>query len=427
MKASADVLIVGAGAAGLTAARELSAAGMRVLLLEGRDRVGGRILTHHMPEYPVELGAEFVHGRPPEICDSANAAGLKPVQIRWNAMRRKQNRWLDAGEVISDMDRLFEKMPADQPDQSFQEFIDHTGADPEVKEQALRFVEGFHAADPRRVSVHSLIRSNKAEEKIDGDRQFRFAEGYDALVKSISERINWKSCELLLNTAVAEVAWRPGEALLKTVSGSELRAPRCLITVPLGVIKTGGLRFQPALAEKEKALQALEMGPVIRASLCFRDKFWQAVSRFKDVSFLFTDDAHFPTWWTSHPLPFPILTGWAAGRYARALAGLSSAQVIDRALKSLGNIFAIEVERLRSDLQAGFTHDWQDDRFSCGAYSYALVGGRDAGRDLGAPVAGTLFFAGEGTDSDGQNGTVHGAIASGLRAAKEILAADQRR
>lgn len=424
MNTPLDLLIIGAGAAGLTAARELSAAGKRVLLLEGRDRIGGRILTHHTPDYPVELGAEYVHGRPPEICGIVKQAGLKLAPIAWNILRRKENRWYDAGEVMSGMDKLFEKMSIAQPDRSFQEFLDQTEAPPQVKEQALGFVEGFHAADPRRISVHSLVKSNIADQEIDADHQFRFAEGYETLVKSISGQINWKSCELHLNTTVTEIEWTPGATRIKTSSGAEFRAARVMVTVPLSVLKSGGIRFHPQLPAKEKALQALEMGSAVRANLCFQNKFWESQPRFKDLSFMFTDDPHFPAWWTSNPLPFPIITGWAAGQHARALGNLSADQVIQRAVESLAAILEMNPAQLRRELQGGFTYNWQSDPFSSGAYSYAVVGGSNAGRDLGAPVANTLFFAGEATDADGHNGTVHGAIGSGLRAAKEILGAD---
>jgi monoamine oxidase len=273
------------------------------------------------------------------------------------------------------------------------------------------------------VSVHWLIAGANAEKEVDGDRQFRFPGGYDSLVKAISDRIEWKSCELRLNIKAREIQWRPGEAVVKSSSGAEFHAPRVIVTVPLGVLKTGGIRFVPELKEKQKALECLEMGPVVRASLCFRDKFWEAMPRFKDVSFIFTDDPRFPTWWTSNPLPFPILTGWAAGHYARKLAQLNHDQVINRALESLADIFEMEIMRLRELLQSGFAYDWQADPFFCGAYSYAVVGGGGAARDLGAPLANTLFFAGEATNSEGHNGTVHGAIATGRRAAKEALAA----
>src|SRR5215510_14911558 len=101
MNTSSDVLIIGAGAAGLIAARELSIAGMRVLVVEARDRIGGRILTHLTPDYPVELGAEFVHGRPPEIGHLVQEACLELAEIEWNVKRRKGNRWLDGGDLMS--------------------------------------------------------------------------------------------------------------------------------------------------------------------------------------------------------------------------------------------------------------------------------------------------------------------------------------
>jgi len=416
----ADVAIIGAGVAGLTAARELSCAGMHVLLLEGRDRIGGRIFTHHTSEYPVELGAEFIHGRPPEIFDLVRENNLRLSEMKWKVARRKENRWIEDDQIMDAVDKLFAKMSTDEPDQSFQEFIDRVDVSLEAKDQARRFVEGFHAADPRCISVHSLVKSNAADEKIDGGRQFRFEQGYDSLVKSISDRINRKSCELRLNTQVTEVEWKPDQVVLRTASG-EFQAQRVIVTVPLGVLKAGSIRFNPALRDKEKALQGLETGPVIRASLCFRGKFWEEQERFQDVSFLFTDDPQYPTWWTSNPLPFPILTGWAAGHHAKALINLSAEQVVHRALESLARIFDMDIASLERELQAGFTHDWEVDPFSRGAYSYPLVGGSDAGRELESPLCSTLFFAGEATDSEGHNGTVHGAIASGLRVAKAVV------
>lgn len=421
MNSPVDVAIIGAGASGLIAAHELSNAGLRILLLEARDRIGGRILTHHTPNYPIELGAEFIHGQPPETFDLVKKAGVRVAQMKWKMAQRKGNQWVENDSLLENVDELFNKMSMDGPDLSFQEFLAHTDASEEVKQQGLRFVEGFHAADPARISVHALVINNEEEKRVDSDRQFRFVDGYDSLVKAISDEINWKSCTLQLNAEVTQAQWQKGKVALQCSGGTEFHAARVLVTVPLSLLKAGRIRFHPALPEQEKALQLLEMGLVIRVSLCFRDKFWEQQESLKDVRFILTDDPDFPTWWTSNPLPYPILTAWAAGRYARAVTGLSEEQRVGRALTSLARILDVDLEHLRNELQYGFSHDWEADPFSCGAYSYSLVGGSQAGDDLEKPVDGTLFFAGEATESRGDNGTVHGALASGLRAAREIL------
>jgi monoamine oxidase len=161
-------------------------------------------------------------------------------------------------------------------------------------------------------------------------------------------------------------------------------------------------------------------------SVCFDKKFWQRDPEMADLSFLFTDDPQFPTWWTSNPLPYPILTGWAAGPNAKAHSGRSKDQIVSSAVQSLARIMKISEPEIRRQMTESFAYDWQADPFSRGAYSYAGVGGKGAAANLAEPVANTLYFAGEATNSDGYNGTVHGAIATGLRAAKELLESLQK-
>ena len=164
MNRKTDLIVIGGGVAGLAATRELCAAGLNVALLEARERLGGRILTRQTKDYPVELGAEFIHGRPPEILELAAEAGLPLAELQWNILRRKAGRWIDGDKTMEGVDNVFAKMSADGPDQSFQQFIDNVHAPEDVKEQAVRFVEGFHAADPNRVGVHSLVKSNAGRE-----------------------------------------------------------------------------------------------------------------------------------------------------------------------------------------------------------------------------------------------------------------------
>jgi monoamine oxidase len=415
-----DALIIGGGIAGLTAARHLTEAGLRVTLLEARDRLGGRIYTHHTAQFPVELGAEFVHGRPEEILGLAAEAAAPIVPVQGSFRRKIGGAWADAGHLMEEVDQLFAKLPAGEPDQSFQYYLDRSGTNEKVKQQALRYVEGFHAAEPSLISARSLVRDSRAEEAIEGDHQYRIASGYESLVQAVADRIEQERCKIVMNSAVNQIVWRQGQVIARTPA-TEYQAPRAIVTLPLGVLKSNSMIFQPALMEKQNAMNFLEMGPVIRVSLCFQEKFWERDSEMAALSFLFTDDPQFPTWWTSNPLPYPILTAWAAGPNAGAHTGRTKDEIVETAVKALARIMGLAEPELWGQLTGSFMHDWQADPFARGAYSYAAVGGTDAAQILAAPVAETLFFAGEATNGDGYNGTVHGAIATGLRAAKELL------
>lgn len=415
-----DALIIGGGIAGLVAARHLTEAGLRVTLLEARDRLGGRIYTESTGEFPVELGAEFVHGHPDEILAIAAEGATPIVPVQGNFQRMINGEWAEAGHLMEKIDELFAKLPAEEPDESFHYYLDRGGEDDEVKQHALRYVEGFHAADPSLISARSLRRDSEAEEAIKGDHQYRIASGYESLARTVADRIDRTRCDIVMNTPVHEIVWRRGQVIARAGT-TEYLASRAIITVPLGVLKSGSVAFSPALPEKQNAMSFLEMGPVIRVSLCFQEKFWERDPKMADLSFLFTDDPQFPTWWTANPLPYPILTGWAAGPNAKAHTGKSKDEIVSGAVQSLARIMKIAEPELRLQMTASFAHDWQADPFSRGAYSYTAVGGMDAAQVLAAPVAGALYFAGEATNINGYTGTVHGAIATGLRAAKELL------
>jgi monoamine oxidase len=187
--------------------------------------------------------------------------------------------------------------------------------------------------------------------------------------------------------------------------------------------------FDPALPQaKLDALTKLEMGKVIRVTMRFKKRFWDTIPApgkdgrtLSDMGFLFSDDEWLPTWWTTMPRKQPIITGWAPFRCAEQLSGKSQSFVVDRCLLTLSRLLSVSEEQITSLFGAAYFHDWQNDPFSRGAYSYGAVGSDGAQETLASPIENTLFFAGEATDTSGHNGTVQGAIASGRRAAKEII------
>ncbi len=421
-----DVIVIGGGVAGLQAAVLLSAAGLKVTLLEARNRLGGRVHTLHPPgaELPIELGAEFVHGKPPEIFSLPDAVRLGLREVAGEPWYSDNGRLQPCGGFFEEVDRVMRRIsePRDH-DRSFRELVDECcPQDSGAGEHALRYVEGFHAAEPERISVRYLARGEEASAQIHGDAQFWVTRGYDALVQSLEPQLG--RAEICLETVVREVRRQPQQVKVQaTRAGAPLSftAPRAVITLPLAVLQAGSVLFQPPLEEKRSALALLEMGPALRITFQFRYRFWDELQngRLRNLSFLFSRDPDVPTWWTK--LESRMLTGWAGGPNGSRLSRCSESEFAERALRSLARILGLEHGRIEPLVETAHTHNWVADPYCLGAYSYALVGGEDAPRLLAAPLAGTLFFAGEATEFTGHNGTVNGAMASGVRAANEIL------
>ena len=393
---------------------------------------------------PIELGAEFIHGRPAEVWKPLQQVGIKITEVEgqnWCV----SNQRLSPCSFFSQIDEILNKMDDSLSDESFLEFLDrcfpNPGNDPkreEARQRALGYVTGFNAADPSLVGVHWLVQGMRAEESIQGDRAFRSSNGYEDLVEIFRQQIAMHDVTVQTNTVVDSVRWRRDSAEVTVHNSAEgfsiLAAPRVLVTLPLALLKApvgelGAVQFTPPLPrEKLQSIDKLEMGKVIRIVLRFRQRFWDAISpsgdQFKtlsSMSFLFSQDEWFPTWWTTMPEKLPIITGWAPFRSAERLSGQSHSFVVKRSLQTLGELLGVDSNQLESWLDAAYFHDWQRDPFSRGAYSYGKVGADGAQRSLASPVESTLFFAGEATDTSGHNGTVHGAITSGYRAAREIL------
>jgi monoamine oxidase len=435
MAALLDVVIVGAGAAGLSALRELDRAGLRVCCLEAQARVGGRIFTLHDPlsPAPIELGAEFVHGRPPEILNIARRAGMTIAELGWNAIRMKDGKRADdeeEGDAIGEVMSQVEKAADAGPDESFASFIGRTQFSAEVKRRATRYVEGFNAADAGIVGIASLAQDALAADKIDGDRSFFVLNGYDSVPLALLDGMEGLDDKLRLNSVVERIVWKPGEAAVHLRSALDgrreiLPARRVIVTVSLGVLQAepgqrGAIAFDPEPGEILAAAKSLAFGQVVRVTLRLHASFRERRQELSGAGFIFSEEPVFPTWWTTHPAPTPLITGWSAGPAAAPLLGQSRSTVLNRAIGSLERISGISPLPVLD----AYWHDWHADPFFRGAYSYTPAGKLRARQVLAEPIAGTLYFAGETVDLDGHSATVHGAIASGIRAAHNVIGAN---
>jgi monoamine oxidase len=415
--------------AGLAAAERLAAAGRKVVLLEGRDRVGGRI--HTVPssalQYPIELGAEFVHGQPPELRALIGAAGLSldPVP-EWHE-REEGGVERPQPDIREQVQLLLHSRPEEEPDRPLADLVRQQGAGAS-DQVAVGYIESFHAADLEKMGSHALAETESAETE-DGEGNFRIREGYGRLVEWLRARLPPQSVELRLETAITEISWRPGRVTVSTRDRagrqSEITGSQAIITFPLGVLKArpgspGAVRIDPEPSGWSTSLIALHMGVAQRIVLQFKDIWW-AKPDGALPGFVYGAEEPFLVWWTSLPKELPILTGWTGGPRASALAGLTAEELLTRALDSAGGIFGQRPKSLRDRLVKAFAHDWMSDPFALGAYSYGGIGAREARRLLATPVSDTLFLAGEAVADAGRNATVHGAIASGRRAAAQAL------
>jgi monoamine oxidase len=185
----------------------------------------------------------------------------------------------------------------------------------------------------------------------------------------------------------------------------------------------GGISFDPPLEAKRHTVAQLETGQVVKIVMQFREPFWEdrqvigSRSGGRGFGFALNLDALFPVWWTQSPKRTNFLTGWAGGAQADKLADAHNLRSV--ALDALRQTFKISIEQLHQLFLCDYFHDWRNDAFAFGAYTYLKVGGSEAPKHLAEPIDDTLFFAGEATSSD-FNGTVHGALESGLRAAGEL-------
>ena len=420
----ADVLVIGAGMAGLTAARTLADAELKVLVLEARDRIGGRIFTKHVGEDAIEMGAEFIHGRPQELWALIDEIGLETYERQGSQICFEDGVLSGCGDEMEDVFDPLERLEGFQGiDVNFAEFLDREGISGEQRGRIIGYVEGFNAADHREISSAALGVQQRAEDETGSDHNYRLHGGYDQLPEYLARRVTERGGAVMTGVMVREIRWKRGQVQAVT-DGRSFRAPRGVGTLPLGVLQRGELVIAPRPESVMEAVGRLRMGQVCRFTLLFQERFWERRSgqmlALEEMSFLFGFSEMPPVWWTTHPEVSNTITGWVGGPRSQELRGKSAVELGVAACGTLARIFSMDVAEVQGMLLDCYTHDWENDPYSRGSYSYVGTGGLDASRQMAEPVEDTLFFAGEHTDISGHWGTVHAAQRSGLRAAAQV-------
>lgn len=439
MERPSDVIVLGAGAAGLGAAERLVRAGLRVTVLEARDRVGGRV--HTVPDAftgtPLELGAEFVHGKPPTLLKLIKREKLTVKACNDRHGLLWKGRLQEGDEAFDFVEALASAKPPDQPVGELLRERARAERWPELKVALARgYIEGFYAASSETASALAIAEMEQAADELGGIGPSRVLEGYGQVLRRLAERLERHPGTLVLNAVAEELRWSRGtvQVRARTREGAALgvfRAARAIVTLPVGVLRVrppepGAVRFIPRLPEKERALSRLEMGPLVKLLLRFRSPFWKDSKDTRAFGFFHSPDSPFPTWWTLEPHRARHLVGWSGGPGAHKLSDLPEEAVLAQGLDTLSRIFGLKVPVLRTELESWRVMNWQHEPFTRGGYCVIPTGALKDLQRLAEPVEDTLFFAGEATNTEGEEGTVHGALETGLRAAREVLRANRR-
>jgi monoamine oxidase len=419
------ILIVGAGAAGLMAGRELARAGKRVTIVEARDRCGGRICPLPLQEfgYHAEGGAEFVHGAAPvtrRLLREARLSLSPTTGRRWTASN---------GAFSSDEPRyphgdIFHHALMElRTDLPIAEFLETRFAGRryfELRRGITRMVEGYDAADPRHASTFAL-RDEWMGDGQDRHQQGRIAQGYGALIDFLASECRRHGATIHLGAAVTSIDEGSGWIGATCRDGTVHAADVTILTVPLPLLAE--IALPPTARAKAAARSDIGYGNVVKILLRFATKFWAAQEgrALSDLSFLFSD-TKVPTWWTQHPADYPVLTGWLAGPKSEKLGLLTANQLVDTGLASLSEIFDLSPDRMRRDLVEARAINWGTDPFARGAYSYATPKTRDAQSTLTQPDVSRVIFSGEALYAGRDMGTVEAALSTGLGTAQAILA-----
>jgi monoamine oxidase len=417
-----NIAIAGAGISGLIAGIELQRAGYQVSIFESSPRTGGRIESIEMAGVMVETGPEFIHGHLKETLGL-----LKKYKIRYETVHGKMYMVRDGKisenyEMADGWDQLLEKMKSIDEDQPLNEFLEkYFSGDNfnELKKTAIRFAEGFDLADTGRASTKALI----AEWEYEESGQFRIPSGYGTLVKSVENEFTNLGGKIFLNHKIERVDWDSVALNLYIRDQKKMNPDKLVISLPLSLLnqnkpQSESIVFHPSIDEKQKAFSQIGFGTVIKIVMIWNSPFWNQIA--PDAQFIISDN-FIPTWWTQFPQGVPVLTGWMGGPRAEQFSDKPDSFFLEKAFETLSSLFSVSVEKIKQELRDVRIFNWMNNPWSCGAYSYSLVGSGAAKAICRKSIQNRIYFTGEAYYDGPFPGTVEAAVVSGLETARQFL------
>ena len=425
-----DTIVIGAGVCGLTAARLLQSEGRRVVVLEARDRVGGRVVSDHRYGFATDLGASWIHGiTDSPVAAAADAFGMRTVEFtvgsyqpdsRPIAYYGPDGRRLsdaDTRRFVADIETVDETLlgvVADSaPDASYRDVTEAAlaaqGWDDERTQRVREFLE-HRSEEQYGVWIEDLAAHGLDDDVVVGD-EVVFPDGYDRLPRRLAEGL-----DIRLTHVVSHVRWSAGGVVVSTDFGA-FRAASVVVTVPVGVLQSDDFVIEPPLPGSHAApLSRLRMNAFEKVVLGFPTKFWE------DDVYAIRQQGPESRWWHSwydltglHDRP--TLLTFAAGPAAIATLDWSEDEIVESVLTQLRRLYGDRVPKPNTV----HVTDWQDDPFAYGSYAYMRVGSATSDHDdLAVPIGGVLHLAGEATWTD-DPATVPAAMLSGHRAAENVL------